>query len=426
MPQTQDTLIVLGAGMLQVPVITEAKRLGYRVAATDRNPEAIAFPLADIKLVVSTKDISASVEAARELAQREHVVGVLACAIDVEVTQAAMTHAFGLPGVSREAAYVCNNKVKMRERFEQAGIPGPRYRHVMSVADIRAFIDEVGLPVIIKAIDNSGSRGARKIATPGDLAVLDQALAEAQENSTDRTALVEEFLVGEEQSVETIVDDGTIYRCNIVDRPFVRDPFLIELGHINPTHLSPAEQEALYAMVERGTRALGITIGAAKADTIWTKRGPLIIEMTARLSGGFHSSYTSPLAYGTNDIKAVIDLAVGKHVDPVDVTPKVHRTAVCQSVFPKPGRVVAIRGLEETEALPGVAKVVMLVKEGDVIEPYENCVRRVCYMIASADERAEAFATIKRALSTLQIVTESAGEDDRKAAGISIPDSIFV
>lgn len=423
----KDTLIILGAGMLQVPVIKEAKRLGYQVLATDRNPKAVAFPLADIRVLASTRDVAETVAAAKEWAKKERIVGVLACAIDVEVTQAAVAKALGLPSVSEEAAYACNNKVRMRELFAKAGIPGPRFRHVHSVAEAEDFIREVGLPIIVKAIDNSGSRGARKIATKTEHALLSQAIEEAKENSTTKTALLEEFLVGEEQSVETIVDqNGKIHRCNIVDRPFVRDPFPIELGHINPTHLSPEEQEAIYTMVERGTRALGITIGAAKADTILTKRGPIILEMTARLSGGFHSGYTSPLAYGTNDSKAVIDLAVGKPLDPRDVTPKFHHTAISLSLFPKPGRVTRIRGIEETKAIPGVAEVILLVKEGDVIEPYENCVDRVCYVIVSADDRQEAFTTIRRALSTLQIEMEPTGAVDRDAVGIKIPREIFV
>lgn len=423
----QEAIIILGAGMMQVPVIKEAKRLEYRVIATDNNPDAVAFPLADAKLLVSTKDIDANVSAAKDIAKKENVVGVLACAIDVEVTQASVAEALGLPSVSLVGALNCNNKVRMREIFEREGIPGPRYRQVKTVAEATAFIREIGFPVIVKAIDNSASRGTRKIANEADLQVLPQALHDAMENSTTRTALVEEFVVGEEQSVETIVDEnGNIHRCNIVDRPFVREPFLIELGHISPTKVSAQDQEALYKMVERGTRALGINLGAAKADTIMTKRGPIILEMTARLSGGFHSGYTSPLAYGTNDIKAVIDLAVGKKLDPVDVTPKFHRTAINQSVFPKPGRVTKIRGLEETKNIPGVAEVLLLVKKGDIIAPYESNVNRVCYIIVSADERKECFEILRKAMKTLMIETEPTGDIDRDAPGIPIPDSIFV
>ena len=127
----------------------------------------------------------------------------------------------------------------------------------------------MGLPAIVKPLDSSGSRGTRKLTDEGELA---DALEDALRFSS--TALVEECLEGPEQSVETIVADGVHWRCNIVDPPFAFDPFPIEVGHDNPTALPAADQDALYDLVEASARAAGIDVGAAKADTMWTARGP--------------------------------------------------------------------------------------------------------------------------------------------------------
>ena len=90
--------------------------------------------------------------------------------------------------------------------------------------------------------------------------------------------------------METIVDQsGHQHRCNVVDRPFAFRPLPNRVGDDNPSVLDESQQDAMYELVKAHTQAVGTDLGAAKADTMWTKRGPIVLEMTARLSGGFHS-----------------------------------------------------------------------------------------------------------------------------------------
>jgi biotin carboxylase len=129
--------------------------------------------------------------------------------------------------------------------------------------------------------------------------------------------------------------------------------------------------------------------------------------MTARLSGGFHCQYTSPLAYGTDDIKAAMDLALGRPLDPADVTPRWHRHALCRALFPEPGRIVDVVGVEQALALPGVEHVLNRMGAGDVVEPYRTCVDRPAFVITVGDTRAEAQAAMAAAEATIAIRTEA-------------------
>ena len=220
------------------------------------------------------------------------------------------------------------------------------------------------------------------------------------------TVLIEECLSGAEQSVETIVDqDGRQWRCNVVDRPFAFDPYPIELGHDNPTVLDASQQEALYELVEASTRAVGIDLGAAKADTMWTANGPVVLEMTARLSGGFHAQYTSPLAYGTNDIKACLDLALGRPLDPVDVTPRWQRHSICRALFPPPGLITEIDGVDEALAIDGVEHVIFRMNVGEEIRPYRTCADRAGFVITCAESRDAAHAAAEAAQRAIRVGT---------------------
>src|SRR3989338_6206674 len=135
-------------------------------------------------------------------------------------------------------------------------------------------------------------------------------------------------------------------------------------------------------MVEKATRALGITIGAAKADTMVSREyGPIILEMTARLSGGYHCQATSPAAYCTEEILAALEVAIGKPLDEKKLAPKWHKVSLCRSLFPSPGKIIAIEGIENARAIKGVFAIYMTKAVGDVIPSYRTCVDRPCFII---------------------------------------------
>lgn len=398
------TLLLVGAGLLQVPAIDIAHALGLRVLATDRDPEAAAFALVEEAVVLDTKDVAGHVALARRLAQRGDLAAVYTEGADVEVTVAEAAHAVGLPGVSPRVAQICADKAEFRRVCAAAGLPSPRFHEVDSLADAQRALRDIGLPAIVKALDNSASRGATKIADEHELPA---AFAEALRFTAGDSVLIEECLSGPEQSVETILDGhGAQHRCNVVDRPFAFDPFPIELGHDNPSVLDDHAQQRLYELVEATTRAVGIDLGAAKADTIWTERGPVVLEMTARLSGGFHAQCTSPLAHGTNDIKATLDLALGRRLDLADITPRWQRHAVCRALFPEPGTIVAIDGVQDALALPAVEHVFFRMGVGEEVRPYRNCADRAGFVIACAERRSEALAAAEEASRRIVIATE--------------------
>ncbi|HON16999.1 MAG TPA: dehydrogenase, partial [Spirochaetota bacterium] len=62
----KKTIMVIGGGLLQTPVIATAKKMGYQVIVTDYNPDAIGMKQADIPIVMSTRDIQGSVRVAKQ------------------------------------------------------------------------------------------------------------------------------------------------------------------------------------------------------------------------------------------------------------------------------------------------------------------------------------------------------------------------
>ena len=90
------------------------------------------------------------------------------------------------------------------------------YKHCLSLIHIfKNAIKELGFPVIVKPSDNSGSRGISFIDCENS---YDQAYEYAKENSLDGVVLVEEFVNGDEVSVEAFVENGEVRIIQITDK----------------------------------------------------------------------------------------------------------------------------------------------------------------------------------------------------------------
>lgn len=395
---------------MQVPVVEEAHALGLRAICSDRDAKCDCANLSDIFLEIDTHDIAGHIRAARSLrAQGIRIDGVLAAGIDAPETMARLAADLGLPGVSPEIAHLVNNKALFREKLAEMGVPVPRFarireRDLPKVASIAAT---VGYPLIVKNTDSSGSRGARILYSPDD-AVLIASAHESIAVSRSRSALIESFWDGPEQTVETLFDaDGRFHRCFITDRAFDKsDGFALEVGLRHPSTVPLDVQEEMYSLAESVARSLGITTGAAKYDFILTPEGPRIIEMTVRLSGGFDSQYVVPSATGKNVIRAAILTALGELFTPDLLHDHRGRVSLSRSLWPTPGRITQISGLEEARDLPGVEQIIMRAAVGDVVEPYVDCTKRTCFIIVSGRDEFEAEAIFDSVTSVLTIHTE--------------------
>lgn len=393
----KESILIVSAGRMQIPAILTAKAMGLNVVATDRNPEAVGFELCDEAVAIDSKDIDGHVRFARENAERLNLRGAFAGS-DVAVTVAAVTQALGLPGIPVEVAQRSNNKSAMKERWLRDKIPTPFGAEVQTLDEARQVLRNIGFPAIVKAVDNAASRGSMKIEAESELPL---ALEQAKAASRTGTAIIEQYVFGAEQSVETIVWQGRHYHVGMADRAFGYHPFHIETAHVDPSALTQDVQRRIYDVVDAAADSLGIDFGPAKADMILTPQGPMILEMPARLSGGFHSQYTTPLSTGQDPIQAVMGIAVGRPLDEALLKPKRHRTAICASFFPPQGRIRAITGLEEARAIEGIEQVIVTRGVGDVVTDYIDNGCRFCWVIGVGDDKQQAQAAIERARATV-------------------------
>ena len=76
------------------------------------------------------------------------------------------------------------------------------------------------------------------------------------------------------------------------------------------------------------------------------------------------------------------------------------------SIWPKPGRIISIKGLQQARKIQGVEHIFMRYSRGDVISPYVDCTKRVCFIITSGADEAQAGLALEKAKQTIKIETE--------------------
>ena len=269
-------LLVIGAGRLQLPAFLIARRMGLRVLTVDRDPRAPGMELADAAYPLDTGDADSIVA----LAVREKVDGVIALCTDQPVKVVARIGAtLGLSTLTEEAAAKATHKGLMRDAFARAGVPIPRYRRVNDSSEAKAALAEVGLPAIVKPPASSGSRGIFMITRPAD---LDAALAHARGAARHGEELIiEEFVRGPEVSVETLSHRGRHRIIAITDKRTTGHPYWVELGHVEPSRLPSADQDAIRAATVEGLDALGVDNAAGHVEIKVGAQGPVVIEIGA-------------------------------------------------------------------------------------------------------------------------------------------------
>ncbi len=390
--------MILGASILQVPAIQQAKEMGLKVVAVDMDPNAIGFSETDIeKEVISTIDIPAVVEAAK----RHDICGVVTVASDMPMRSvAAVAKELGLIGVSEETAIKATNKADMRLAFSENGVASPFSKKVSS----REEFDEVAKgfegKFIIKPADNSGSRGIFLVENIEDAAA---AYEYSRKFSRGGDVVVEEFMQGPEVSVELLAANGEYYVLQVTDKLTTGAPHFVEIGHSQPSSLPKDDIEKIKNLAIDAAKAVGIENGPGHAEIILTKDGPKMVEIGARMGGGCITTHLVPLSTGINMTKATIQIALGEKPD---ITEKYEKGAAIRFIIPPIGTIKEISGVEDALAISGVEVVEIQCEVGQTVGELESGASRIGYVIAQADNPQKAIEICEQALKQIKITVQ--------------------
>jgi biotin carboxylase len=400
------TILFVGAGRHQRRAILRAKELGLRVAAVDRNADALGLKEADVKRVVDFSDPQAVLEAVADV----ELDGVLTVSADRAVpVVAAVAEARGLPGIGSETAHLMTHKVAMRRKLAEVGVPQPRFAALRSIAERRLAADEVGFPAVLKPADSGGQRGVFRVDSLDD---VEAHLHEALTASPTGEAILEEFVDGTEMNGIVIARDGEAIPLTLSDR--LRPPgigFGVGWIHLYPATIYGDQLEESERVAELTVRALGLKNGIAFPQLIATADGGVVVvECAARIPGGQMADLVRH-AVGVELVDVQIRMALGEEVPDALALPRFRQPLAIRFLTAEPGplpagRVKRIGPLDRVRAMPGVVQAETYLVEGETIRPVRLDGDRRGYVIAVADTNLEALELAEAAAREVDVEVE--------------------
>ena len=343
-----SALLIIGAGREQVYAYELAKKMGYEVIGTDKNPDAPAFKYADYRLIASTRDPIDTLKVVKDFKQHYPIKGVMTLANDVPYTVAYVAHFLGLPSISLETASLSMDKLKMKNSFIQNKVSTPNFKDFQSIEELTLFVKHEGYPCVIKPTDGRGSRGVVLIEENTD---LNWAFQHCLQQSFSKRLIIEKFISGRQISTEGFILEGKLFNCAYADRNYDLidkfKPFILENGGSLPAKITNLIKKNIDKELLKAATALKLGNGTIKGDIVINKDNEVyVIEIATRLSGGFFCTDQIPATTGVDLVQQTILFATGAPINSDQLIPNHRCYSEIRYWFPKKGRLTKVPNIE--------------------------------------------------------------------------------
>lgn len=301
-------LAIIGASYLQLPLIKKAHEMGYITHVFAWAANDVGESEADFFYPISIVEKEKILKKCSEI----NICGICSIASDLAaVTVNYIADKLGLIGNSMESTYMSTNKHIMRNRFENCGDPSPKSYLVDENSDLKQL--NLEYPIIVKPTDRSGSRGIFKLESEEK---LEESVKFSIKESFEKKALIEEFVEGQEYSVEYISYKGKHHFLALTYKYTTGAPYFIETGHIQPAPVSNEILKKIKSTVEHALDTLNIENSASHSEIKIDDNGRIkIIEIGGRMGGDCIGSDLVYYSTGIDFVKAVIQVACDEEPD---------------------------------------------------------------------------------------------------------------
>ena len=402
-------------------ILLAGRRLGYDIVLlTDNLPPHVAQLIAGSE-VVDTYDFEKALAAARSLASRFRIEGVITWADrDVELV-AHIGQMLGLRAPTPPAARRARNKFEMKQALDH--IPGlvPRHARVRTRQDLEAAIRQIGFPAVLKPVGASGSKGIFELHKQEDVEWAFGKLQEIARPEFDpifrhygNELILEEFVPGPEVSVEGWIFDGEVSVVGITDK-WTTEPWHLELQHIHPSRLPVADREEIMSKTRLVVKTLGLDYCAFHLEGKLTPAGFRLGEVAARVGGDYITSHLVTMSKGIDFFGELLRLVTG-HRPSSEPKQTIGAAGVRFLLAETEGRFAGIHGIEKVLALRDVEHVFLETPPGGsvLLPPRGFLTARIAAVVARHPEYETVAATLEQAAKMCKVVVTA--EDPADAA----------
>ena len=388
-------LMIMGAGIYQVPLIKKAKEMGIYTIVVSIPGNYPGFALADKVCYENTVDY----EKILEVARREQIDGIVTAGTDVAViTIGKVCDELGLSGLSFEAAQIASNKIRMKKKYEEYGVRTARFREVSFRDDLYERTAELNFPLIFKAVDTSGSRGIIRVNSREE---FEAARDIVKANTRSDHFIIEEFIEGREFGAQAFVYRGEVkFILPHGDYVFQGDTG-VPIGHFAPYELETDVIEDAKVQLEKAILAMGLDNCAINADFILKDNKTYVLELGGR-SGATCLAELVSIYYGFDYYEKLIQAALGE-----DVEFPMEKAIPNASMLLRSDRDGVIHSIKnENSQDDDIYEIQFDYKVGDEVKKFHVGPHRIGHVITKGDTLQAAVDKLNEALGKIEIVVE--------------------
>jgi biotin carboxylase len=316
--------------------------------AQESAPESLRAHISAHWRVDSVLDAGQLLEAVRQLAARNgQPARIFGAYEQLQVPLAEVRAQLGVEGMSVATALNFRDKSRMKDVLRAAGVPVARHALATSEAEAWAFANKVQSPVVLKPPAGAGAISTYRVSSAAEM----RAVLARITPTPEQPLLLEEFIVGEEHSLETVSIEGravwhslTRYYpapLEVVENPWIQWCVVLPRDTNGPRYADIRETGA------RALKALGMRTGLTHMEWFRRKDGSVAVsEVAARPPG----AQITTLISRANDIDFVQAWARIMIYGTFEVPLQRYAVGAAYLRGQGAGRVKAIHGLEQVQA----------------------------------------------------------------------------
>lgn len=403
-------IMILGAGGYQAPLIKTAKEMGLKplVVGSPGNYPGLKYAHKIFPVNFCDK------EAVLKIAEEEHIDAILTSGMDAAVPAIGyVCSKMNLPGITEQSASCVTDKWSMKERFYDGNVRTPYAVKINITGNGDGTPDTVSIssvikdklrtecfcyPFLLKASDNSGSRGIVKV---NDEEHLESAILLVTDNTNLDYFLMEAFTGGEELGVEAFIQDNKIHMMLPNGKYIFTGDTNVPIGHFAPCNLSQEVLDDIRVQIQAAVDSCGLNDCPVNADLILSGNQAYIIEIAGR-PGATGLPELVSLCNGYNYYEKLIRAALGEHPD---FTPVHNRAAAYRILMPEADGVLKSQSYDG-EMIPGIEDVHFDFDAGTSVHKFRNNSHRCGHVLTSGKNLAEADSLLHQVLSNIHIEIE--------------------
>jgi biotin carboxylase len=276
-------ILIAGGSYSDIPLIKEAKKLGYYIITTGNRKEDLGHKFSDEYYLKDFSDKNSILELAKKL-NIDYIVP--SCHDLSMVTCAYVAEKLGLPGYdSYEITLNLHHKDKFRKISNIINLPTPRYFAYENIDKAKEDVKILPVPSIVKPIDLGGGKG---ISIVHKTTEFFEAINNAFNTSKSKRIVIEEYINGSLHSFSTFIKDKKVIFS------FGDDEF----SYVNPFGVSTSTsiskvflkvKENLIEITEKLVKYLNLKDGLLHMQYLFDGKKVYIVEYTRRMPGDWYN-----------------------------------------------------------------------------------------------------------------------------------------